>query len=91
MSPGLPGRHRDYAVAGSLVIIGLLLLYFPGRIGTDEANNLFVTLGAALMVGGIGWGFLRLDRQVSDDPRYTQRAAYLEEEEDREPGPDDGS
>jgi hypothetical protein len=89
MSPARrPTRHRDYLVAGILMVIGLLLIYFPGRIGTDDASNTFVTLGAVFMVGGLGWGFLRLDRQVSDNPRYRQRAVYLEEEE-RDAGPDD--
>jgi drug/metabolite transporter (DMT)-like permease len=77
----LPTRHRDYLVAGILVVAGILLASIPGRIGTDQPSGVFVSLGASLAVGGIAWGLLRLDRQVSDDPRY-QPPTATEDDED---------
>ena len=87
-------RYRHYLIAGAIMAAGVAVLYGPGDLGSEESNRLFVTLGGTLLVGGLGYGFLRLDRQVSDDPRYRHRPAYREhreggEERPPEPGPGD--
>ena len=56
------------------------MLYWPGGIGTDTPRRFFVFLGATMAVAAVGWLFLTLDRQVSDDPRY-QRPVYTEDED----------
>ena len=62
-----------------LVAIGAFLLYFPGGFTTETPNRFFVAVGAGLAIGAFGWAFLKLDRDISDDPRY-QRPAYTGEE-----------
>jgi len=62
-----------------LVAIGASLLYFPGGFTTETPNRFFVAVGAGLAIGAFGWAFLKLDRDISDDPRY-QRPAYNREE-----------
>lgn len=76
----LMGEYQ-YITMAVLVVIGMILLYFPGGFTTDEPNRFFVAVGAGLAIGAFGWAFLRLDRQVSDDPRY-QRPVYTGEEPD---------
>jgi hypothetical protein len=78
----LIGKYRHYLLSVALIAIGLVLLYVPGRFGTDDANAVFVTLGGALAVAGLGWGFLRLDRQVSNDSRYRLRSPYVDDAPD---------
>lgn len=84
----LVGKYRHYLVAAAVMVVGLTVLYWPGRFGTDHANGILVTLGASLMVGGLGWGFVRLDRQVSNDPRYRTRPAYREGGDEDRTDPD---
>ena len=74
------GGFARYVRAGLIVALGLAMVYWPGRIGSDNQNQFFVVLGASLAVFALGWVFLTLDRQVSDDPRY-QRPAYTDEDE----------
>ncbi|MBU1494532.1 MAG: hypothetical protein ABIJ75_06320 [Actinomycetota bacterium] len=74
------GGFRRYLGAAWVVLAGVVILYWPGRLGTDNQRKMFIVLGATLLVGAIGWVFLTLDRQVSDDPRY-QRPVYTEEDD----------
>jgi hypothetical protein len=74
------GGFRKYLPATWVVLAGVLILYWPGALGTDTQRRLFIILGATMIVGAIGWLVLTLDRQVSDDPRY-QRPVYTEKDD----------
>ncbi|MCB2224402.1 MAG: hypothetical protein KQH83_09565 [Actinobacteria bacterium] len=74
------GGYRRYVLAVTVIVVGAILAVWPGGIGGDDTNSFFVSLGSMLAVGGVAWLFLRLDRQVSDDPRY-QRPVYREDDE----------
>ncbi|MCJ7726282.1 MAG: hypothetical protein MUP76_07850 [Acidimicrobiia bacterium] len=78
------GGYRRYTWAIVIALAGVAILYWPGGLGTDTQRSPMIMLGATLVVGSVGWVFLTLDRQVSDDPRY-QRPVYIEED-DPDPG-----
>ncbi len=75
------GGFARYLRAGIAAAAGVAILYWPGRLGSDDQNQFFVLLGATIAVVALGWIFLSLDRQVSDDPRYRTRPAYRDDEE----------
>jgi drug/metabolite transporter (DMT)-like permease len=78
------GGYRRYTWAIVIALAGVAILYWPGGLSTDTQRSPMIMLGATLVVGAVGWVFLTLDRQVSDDPRY-QRPVYTEED-DPDPG-----
>jgi drug/metabolite transporter (DMT)-like permease len=75
------GGYRRYLPALLAAAVGIGLIVWPGRAGSEDANQLFVALGSTIAVAAAGWLFLRLDRQVSDDPRY-QRPVYTEDDDE---------
>ena len=75
------GGFNRYLRVGLIVILGVAIIYWPGRLGSDAQNQFFVVLGASMAGLALGWTFLTLDRQVSGNPRY-QRPGYPDEEDD---------
>ena len=74
------GGYRRYVPAAIVIVVGVVIATWLGRIGSEDANETLATLGSVIAVAGLGWLFLRLDRQVSDDPRY-QRPVYTEDDD----------
>ena len=85
------GGLARYLRAALAAAAGLAIVYWPGRLGSDDQNQMFVVLGATIAVVALGWVFLTLDRQISDDPRYRTRPAYRDDRDDPgEPDDEDG-
>ena len=74
------GGWRPYLPALAVIAVSVVLIYVPGKFGTDDPVRFWVVSGSSALVLAIGWIFLQVDRRVSNNPRY-QRPAYQEDQD----------
>ena len=84
--PKLPRPHVRTVVASGMLLLGLVVMFAPFRIGLDDSTT-FLLLGLALTVGGRGSAHL-LDARCSAGGQRTgrRRRRLAAEQEERQCG-----